>query len=179
MSPTSAVPVRPEEAIRAYMAQNKPAVGRLLTGVFEIHSLDEAEKLSTMLALNYPDSNRVASGIWELISNAVEHGNLGIDYDEKARLLTEGRFADEVASRLERAPWRDRVVTVDFRRRPGAIRLKVVDQGAGFDYRRFLKAEPRLDRPNGRGIAIASRLSFDRLTYRAPGNMVIAEVRTP
>jgi anti-sigma regulatory factor (Ser/Thr protein kinase) len=166
----------PEEAIRAYMAANKPAIGRLVSGTFEIRTLDEAEKLSTMLALHYPDQNRVAAGIWELLSNAVEHGNLGIDFDEKARLLETGRYHEEIERRLGLAPWRDRVAVVVFRRTTRQIRLRVTDQGEGFDFNRFLSAEPPMDRPNGRGIAIAARLSFDRLAYRGCGTCVEAVV---
>jgi anti-sigma regulatory factor (Ser/Thr protein kinase) len=161
------------------MAANKPAIGRLVSGVFEIRTLDEAEKLSTMLALHYPDQNRVAAGIWELLSNAVEHGNLGIDFDEKTRLLEAGRYHEEIHRRLDLAPWRDRIAVVAFRRTTRQIRLRVTDQGEGFDFDRFLTAEPPVDRPNGRGIAIAARLSFDRLTYRGCGTCVEAVVLNP
>lgn len=168
-----------EEAIRAYMAANRPAIGRMISGTFEFRTLDEAEKLSTMLALQYPDENRVAAGIWELLSNAVEHGNLGIDYDEKSRLLLAGCYHAEVERRLAGDPWRDRVARVAFDRTAAGIRLRVSDAGAGFDFRRFLAVEPPPDRPNGRGIAIAARLSFDRVTYLGNGSRVVAVVRAP
>jgi anti-sigma regulatory factor (Ser/Thr protein kinase) len=168
--------IAPEESIRAYMAANKPAIGRLVSGTFEIRTLDEAEKLSTMLALHYPDQDRVAAGIWELLSNAVEHGNLGIDFDEKTRLIQSGRYHEEIERRLALEPWRDRVAVVMFRRTTRQIRLRVTDEGEGFDFNRFLSADPPMDRPNGRGIAIATRLSFDRVTYRGCGTCVDAIV---
>ena len=163
-----------EQAIKDFMAARKPAVGRLLSGVFEIRTLDEAEKLSTMLAANYPDPDRVAAGIWELLSNAVEHGNLAIDFAMKSELLRAGTFHEEIERRLAIAPFGGRVARVEFRRSRTRIRLTVVDEGEGFDFRAFLGADMPLDAPNGRGIAIASRLSFDRLTYLGAGNRVDA-----
>ncbi|HXW29128.1 MAG TPA: ATP-binding protein [Xanthobacteraceae bacterium] len=160
------------KAIQDYVASHTSAVGRMLSAVFEIRTLDEAQKLSTMLATNCPVPEKVAVGIWELLSNAIEHGNLEIDYEEKAKLLETGRFEGELARRLRQAPYADRVARVEFRRATKSIRLRVTDAGPGFDFRRFVEADMPMDRPNGRGICIARTLCFDRVTYRGPGNVV-------
>jgi anti-sigma regulatory factor (Ser/Thr protein kinase)/DNA-binding NarL/FixJ family response regulator len=160
------------KAIQDYVASHASAVGRMLSAVFEIRTLDEAQKLSTMLATNCPLPEKVAIGIWELLSNAIEHGNLEIDYDEKAKLLESGRFEGELARRLRQAPYADRVARVEFRRATKSIRLRVTDAGPGFDFRRFVEADMPMDRPNGRGICIARTLCFDRVTYRGLGNVV-------
>jgi anti-sigma regulatory factor (Ser/Thr protein kinase) len=164
----------PDEAIREFIAQNKSGIGRLMFGVFEIRTLEEAEKLSTMLANNYPVPERVSTGLWELISNAIEHGNLGIDYAEKAALLENGDFAGEVARRLVLPKYFERVATVSFRRSKKAIRIRVRDQGVGFDHAKYMSATTFSDGPNGRGILIASKFSFDRVEYRGRGNVVDA-----
>jgi anti-sigma regulatory factor (Ser/Thr protein kinase) len=166
-----------EEAIRDYIASHKSGIGRLVHGLFEIRTLEEAEKLSTMLANNYPVPERVATGVWELISNAIEHGNLEIDYAEKARLLSGGCFTEEVTRRLAMPPYAARVASVEFRRGKTMIRLRVTDQGSGFDFRKYLKATEMSDGPNGRGILIASKFSFDKLVYRGKGNVVDAVIR--
>jgi len=160
------------KAIQDYVTSHKSAVGHMLSAVFEIRTIDEAQKLSTMLATNCPVPEKVAVGIWELLSNAIEHGNLEIDYDEKAKLLESGRFEGELARRLRQAPYADRVARVEFRRATKSIRLRVTDEGPGFDFRRFVEAEVPTDRPNGRGICIARTLCFDRMTYRGQGNVV-------
>jgi len=163
-----------ERAVKGHAAAREPAIGRLVSGIFEFRTLAEAEKLSTLLAANYPDPDRVAVGIWELLSNAVEHGNLAIDFAEKSRLLRSGTYHAEIERRLARPPFGERVARVEFRRSRTRIRLSIVDEGQGFDFRAYLDADMPLDAPNGRGIAIASRLSFDRLTYRGAGNRVDA-----
>lgn len=162
------------ESIQRFVASRKSAVGRMVSAVFEIRSLNEAEKLSTMLAMHYPVPGQVAIGIWELLSNAVEHGNLEIDYDEKTMLVESGSFADEVSRRLNLPRYAGRVVRVEFERTAEAIHLRVIDEGSGFDFARFCDADVPTDRPNGRGICIARRLCFSRLTYRGPGNAVEA-----
>ena len=159
-------------AIQNYVASHKSAVGRMLSAVFEIRTMDEAQKLSTMLATNCPVPEKVAIGIWELLSNAIEHGNLEIDYDEKAKLLETGRFEGELTRRLRQPPYADRVARVEFRRATKSIRLRVIDEGPGFDFRRFVEADLPMDRPNGRGICIARKLCFDRVIYRGQGNVV-------
>ena len=163
-----------ERATKDHAAAREPAIGRLVSGIFEFRTLAEAEKLSALLAANYPDPDRVAVGIWELLCNAVEHGNLAIDFAEKSRLLRSGTYHAEIEHRLATSPFGKRVARVEFRRNRTRIRLSVLDEGQGFDFRAYLDADMPLDAPNGRGIAIASRLSFDRLTYRGVGNRVDA-----
>jgi anti-sigma regulatory factor (Ser/Thr protein kinase) len=145
-----------------------------MVGQFEIQTMEEAEKLSTMLAKQYPDPDRVATGIWELISNGIEHGNLEINFDEKVQLIQSGTYTDEIVKRLTLPKYSERFVLVDFKRIKGAIRLSVSDDGAGFDYAKYFDAAYSPDGPNGRGIVIASKLCFDRVVYHGRGNVVDA-----
>jgi phosphoserine phosphatase RsbU/P len=140
-------------------------------------TLEEAEKLSTMLANNYPVPERVSTGVWELISNAIEHGNLEIDYAEKAELLQNGYFAAEMARRLSLPPYAPRVASIAFHRTKTMIRIRVSDEGPGFDFRKYLRATELSDGPNGRGILIASKFSFDKVVYHGKGNVVDAIIR--
>lgn len=165
------------ETIQDYLTTHKSAVGRMMTGVFEIRTMAEAEKLSTMLATNYPSPERVASGIWELLSNGVEHGNLEIDFEHKAELLERGEFEAEIRRRLSTLPYSERRVRVSFEATENLIRLGVVDQGNGFDYNKVLEGELPTDKPNGRGICVARQISFDSVTYYGRGNEVEAIVR--
>ena len=165
------------DSIQDYIACHKTTVGRLISGVFELRTMDEAEKIATMLGSHCPSPERSAVGIWELLSNAIEHGNLEISQDEKAMLLENGTFVDEIARRLGQSPYADRVARIEFRRTHTAVRLRVTDQGPGFDYEKLFGADAPLDQPNGRGIGVARTMCFDRLTYRGAGNEVEAVVR--
>ena len=178
MKPHAGEPTKlPEEAIRDYLAWHKSGIGRLISGQFEIRTLEQAEKLSTMLANNCPVPEKVSTGIWELISNAVEHGNLEIDFDEKMKLVLNGGLAGEIARRLEMPPFADRSALVEFKRTKTTIRIRVRDEGPGFDYAKYLNPDFSPGGPNGRGIMIATKFSFDKLTYRGRGNIVDAIIR--
>jgi anti-sigma regulatory factor (Ser/Thr protein kinase) len=163
-----------EDAIKEFLASHKSGIGRLMVGQFEIRTMQEAEKLATMLANQYPDSDRVATGIWELLSNGIEHGNLEIDFSQKVELIKSGGYIEEIERRLQMPKYAQRVVEVDFKRTKGAIRLSVCDDGPGFDYSRYFDPSYSPDGPNGRGIMIASKLSFDRVVYQGRGNIVDA-----
>jgi anti-sigma regulatory factor (Ser/Thr protein kinase) len=169
----------PLDSIRSYIANHNPGTGGLLRGDFEIWTLSHAEKLSTMLAMQYPDPDSAAIGIWELLSNAIEHGNLEIDYDLKTTLLRNGQLQEEIERRLADPIYGARVALVQFRRLRRSLKLKVTDQGPGFDHARFTNSAPSTDRPNGRGIFIAAHMSFNRLHYQGRGNVVEATSLIP
>ena len=166
----------PENEAWHDLAARTFAVGRLVSARFEIRTLEQADKLSAMLASQYPVPERVLTGIWELLSNAVEHGNLEIEFEEKSKLMQSGGYPQEVARRLELPCLTDRVVSVRFRRMAKSIRMRVRDEGPGFDFSRYIDA-PMSEGPNGRGILIATKFSFDKVAYRGRGNVVDAMVR--
>ncbi|WP_237152690.1 ATP-binding protein [Oryzibacter oryziterrae] len=161
-------------AILDYVARHKSGVGRMISSVFEIQTMAEAERLATMLATQYPDPEKVSTGIWELLANAIEHGNLEISFAEKSDLLLSGQLSEEIERRLGDPAFRDRYARVEFHRTRRSIRLRVADDGPGFDALAFLGSEPDMTRPNGRGIFIADRFSFHRLRYLGKGNVVDA-----
>lgn len=169
----------PPRAIGRYIGINRSAIGRLVSGIFEISTLTEAERLATLLASCHPDPERLVIGIWELLCNAIEHGNLEIDFATKRELLLSGRYEEEIERRLATQPFASRRVHVAFRRTRHQIRLRIIDAGKGFDHASAMSQGYPLDGPNGRGIAIASKLCFDRITYRGRGNTVEAISRCP
>jgi anti-sigma regulatory factor (Ser/Thr protein kinase) len=166
--------------IRAFLSSHATAIGRLTSARFEIRSFEEAEHLATMLAMQYPDTDRAAFGIWELLANAIEHGNLGIGCGEKAELLRQGRYEEEIRRRMADPVLAARLVTVSFSRRRTSLRLTIVDEGAGFDPTPFLQPATAGEmQPNGRGIRLAAQFSFDDLTYAGRGNQAIATTKLP
>ena len=158
------------------LTRGRSQFGALLSGLFEIRTLEEAENLATLLASNTPEPEKVRIGIWELLSNAIEHGNLGISFEEKTRLLETGHFHEEISRRLGLDRYRDRVARVFFSLGPGSAHLKVSDDGPGFDFHEFMTSEPQIERPNGRGIRLVCQMCFDELAFTGTGNAVEATV---
>jgi phosphoserine phosphatase RsbU/P len=148
------------------------------SGTFRFRTPDEGNSLAVALARTCPRTRFVVVGLSELFTNAVEHGNLAITFEEKASMLAAKRLAAEVEKRLAAPEYRDRRVSVHVERRPDEVRFLIRDEGAGFDWRRYVDLDPaRAFEAHGRGIAMARRLSFDSLEYRDPGNEVLCVVR--
>ena len=149
----------------------------LASARFEFRSLDDAHLLAGTLAGICPDPASVAMGLTELLVNAVEHGNLGISYAEKKRLRESEGWEEEVARRLALPEFSTRTARVIVERGAGMLSFTVEDDGAGFDWQRYLDFDPdRAFDPNGRGIAMARQISFRSLEYSGRGNVVRAEV---
>jgi len=67
--------------------------------------------------------------------------------------------------------------TQSFECDDGELRIAIRDDGAGFDWRRYIEPDPnRIFGTHGRGIAIARRLTFDALEYRGNGNEVTGRI---
>ena len=150
----------------------------LLCSEFQLRTLLEARTLANALSGYYPQPQRVILGISELLINAVEHGNLGISYQEKSRLLQQGGWEGEIERRLSLPENISKTVTVQLERKPHEMSLIISDCGAGFEYTNYLEisAERAFD-PNGRGIAMSRMMSFDTLEYQGKGNQLVAVVR--
>ena len=162
-------------ALQDALERGAEAVATLQEGRFRFRTVTQASALASLLSQACPDAERTVVGLGELLVNAVEHGNLGISYEEKTELLVEGRWSLEVERRLDLPENRGKRVEVRFHKDAERISITIEDEGQGFEWRRFLTISPeRVFHSHGRGIAMASKLSFDRLEFHDPGNRVTA-----
>ena len=145
--------------------------------VFTFQTVEQARDIGTLLANACPDPSATVIGLTELLINAVEHGNLGITYEDKSRLSDSGAWNDEVCRRLAMPEHATKRAEVSFERGAGQLRFTIRDQGRGFDWKRYLQVDPqRAFDTHGRGIAMANRLSFSHIEYRGCGNEVVGVV---
>lgn len=146
-------------------------------GTFRFATLAACLELARALAATCPDPDRTSTGLVELMVNALEHGNLGITYEEKSALADRHAWRTEVQRRQALPEHRAKRVTVTYERLPDRIRFEIHDEGPGFDWRAFAEPDPcRLLDRHGRGILMACREGFDRVDYRGTGNIVVAEL---
>jgi CheY-like chemotaxis protein/anti-sigma regulatory factor (Ser/Thr protein kinase) len=162
--------------VRSRLKQGLSTLRLLRHATFSIRTLAEARDLGTVLAYTCPDPATAVIGLTELLLNAVEHGNLGITYDEKSTMERRD-WQVEVERRLALPEHAGKLVDVEVERTADRVRFTIRDQGSGFDWQRFLEVDPsRAFDTHGRGIAIARRMSFDSLEYAGCGNTVVATV---
>jgi DNA-binding response OmpR family regulator len=111
-------------------------------------------------------------GIEEMIVNAVEHGNLGITFEEKNKAISEGTLANLLAQRGKESDAHGRQVFVTASLTPEAFEVVVRDEGGGFDWRRLpIVAPENLMSFNGRGIFL-TKIYFDEVRYNEKGTEV-------
>ena len=171
---------RQKRELRALIGRQANNLSLLRRGEFSCRTLAEARDLALLLADASMNPGRTVTGYSELLINAVEHGNLGISYAEKSRLLSEGRWLEEVEARLINPDYSSRLVNVVLEKTDVACLVTITDQGEGFDWKAYVEFSPeRVFDLNGRGIAMSKALSFDSLEYVGNGSSVVATVRWP
>lgn len=153
--------------------------------LFSISRLDQCQKLAVYLGKMCPPSRQtgygfseISYGVSELLINALEHGNLGIGYEQKTALLNESRDAwkAEIARRSALPENKDRFVDVYYKHESDKVIVTIEDKGNGFQWEPFLNIDPmRCTDSHGRGIALANSI-FDKLEYSDNGRKVTCTV---
>lgn len=146
---------------------------RMRSSEFGFRTPAQARMISTVVASCFPDPHQVVVGFQELMMNAIEHGNLGIDFEEKRELLRNGTYDDVLLQRLQQSKHLEKEAIISVKKDRRKIKVVIEDHGKGFDWQRFIELRAdRIDAPNGRGIYIAS-LDFDEIRYEGSGNKVV------
>jgi DNA-binding response OmpR family regulator len=165
---------RQKESLLERVRRSDNPFGQLVEGTFRYKTMEEAEFLAVAIANASPVPQK-AMIISEILTNAVEHGNLGITYEEKGAYVANNSMNQEIARRLSIPEFESKYVNLTFRRGEQGITVEVEDQGRGFDFRKYLQMdESRVFDNHGRGIALSSE--FLKLEYVGNGNKVIVTI---
>lgn len=163
-----------KETLRHRLKESENPFKNLEEGSFRYRTAEEAEYLAIRIANASPRPEQ-AMVISELLLNAVEHGLLGITYDEKTDLIANKNLQEEVNRRLKLEENLKKSVQVQILKNEDGMTVTIRDEGKGFDFRKYLVIdESRVFDNHGRGIAIArSILDID---YAGNGNTVRAAI---
>lgn len=150
------------------------------TKTLRFRTFTEARDAAIDLSQHAPVPALAAMGLTEILLNAIEHGNLGIDYNEKASFASPDLWLEEVNRRLMQKDNINKYVECIAEATPSMIKFTVTDQGCGFNWHDY-KSVDKIHRmnKNGRGILIAYELGFDELNYVDPGNKVECIIYRP
>ncbi|MBF0546884.1 MAG: response regulator [Candidatus Riflebacteria bacterium] len=114
-------------------------------------------------------------GLVEIITNSIEHGNLGISFQEKREFLNNNpkNYLDFVTERDQMEPFRSRRTQIEFAMNSATCEWTISDQGDGFDFKNLPDpTDPEnLLQEHGRGILL-SKFYFDEVEYQEKGNVV-------
>ena len=159
------------------LEQTKLTMGMLSSALFKFKNLEEARSIASLVSNACPDPEKIVLGLTELMVNAIEHGNLGITYDEKSALNKKGTWLKEINARIQLEQNKNKVATINFQRHTDKIEITVIDQGDGFDWKSYMDFDPnRVMDNHGRGIAVANKISFSSVEYQGKGNKVCTQL---
>jgi len=109
----------------------------------------------------------------EIMINAIEHGNLGLTFEEKSQALSDNTYFEIIRNRQLQT---DKKVHIDYSVNGERVVYVISDEGEGFNHEQFhVKEDPDSgdDIPvHGRGITMTKN-TFDVVTYNKKGNHVM------
>ncbi len=165
------------KGLKKQLSESQNPFANMQRGTFKLQTLEESQKLSLLIA-NASETPERALLICELLNNAVEHGNLGIGYEEKTKLIEENNLMAEIQLRLLLPGYKNKFARVEVSRESKSFKVLVEDEGAGFDYTKFLDFDAaRIFDNHGRGIAMAK--SMLDIHYLEKGNKVEVIIPLP
>lgn len=141
--------------------------------------------LGRELRLHYPGSDIPLTepklALYEALANAVEHGNLEIDYDDKTRALEqEGTVSALIERRRRDARFRDRKVRIDASYGRTKAVWTITDEGRGFHHQDVEETRRLGDTSalHGRGILLMKHY-MSEVVWNDVGNKVRLVLEIP
>ncbi|MCX7633771.1 MAG: ATP-binding protein [Turneriella sp.] len=151
---------------------------RYVIGNNIMHAEILSQKISERLSRYFADPmvNTLRICFREMLINAIEHGNLGITFEEKSRAMESGDYMEFLLARQKDPKYAHRQVVVDYLINSRTLIFRITDDGEGFDHKAFLEQITKEDHisflEHGRGILLA-RSVFDKVVFNEKGNQVI------
>lgn len=124
--------------------------------------------------ISLEDRDGLHMTLMELLTNAVEHGNLDISYEEKTQWLMNGGDMMELLKKKSEDPkYKDRKIRISYAIHKKASAFRIEDDGDGFDWKAMLekKAKETETGTHGRGISLSQQY-VQKLVYNEKGNQV-------
>jgi len=124
------------------------------------------------------DKSVLTMAIFEMLINAIEHGNCGIGYAEKSAWLEQGKNIGELIEQKCQDPAvAARRVTFEYSFTPESARFFIADEGTGFDWKQFTDTSHKTGvfELHGRGIFMTKGFTRN-LLYNKEGNEVSFEI---
>jgi CheY-like chemotaxis protein len=145
--------------------------------------VDELQQVATQLGLvNQNGRVRLAKSLFEVLRNAIYHGNLELSHAEAVQAEKQSPAAAQaIALRRTQAPYCDRRVHVRAVFSPQEARFIIRDEGPGFDVSTLpnVKQDPsHLSGTGGRGLVL-THMFMDEVSFNPVGNEVTLVKRAP
>lgn len=146
---------------------------RIKNDIFNVERIVYALTKDFVYFLNFQSLEKVRVGLAEMLTNAIEHGNLGITGEEKMHATENGTYYDLVSTRMNDFYYMSRHATFTYYVDALGLKMSLEDEGEGFNVNSLPDpTDPEsLLKLHGRGILI-TRMYFDEVKYNDKGNLV-------
>lgn len=166
-----------QKELRHEAEQTRATMRLMDSGYFTFKTLKDARSLASLISGAFPDPEKVVMGLSELMINAIEHGNLGLNYKDKSGLINNGTWEQTINELQQSWEHRNKYAEVIIKTIDNKLQVYITDMGNGFDWEPFMEIDTnRAYATHGRGIAMARLMSFDEIRYVGSGNQVIATI---
>ena len=139
--------------------------------------LQDVREYFDYLEIDFMIAENLAFALYELLMNAYEHGNLGIDFELKDKLMQEDNYDEFLKDHSQVPENLNKNIEIKVLKHKATprecLQIRIIDEGEGFNvaeifkYLNFKKAL----KYNGRGILMSENLS-DGVFYNFKGNEV-------
>jgi len=123
----------------------------------------------------YGNVDDLMVSITEVLRNAIEHGNLGITYEEKQEAVLSGNYERLLEERSKDEKYRNRKIYIHYKLDEDKVMIRIRDEGDGFDwkkmYRKLKRTTKHSHKPTGRGLIIV-KMGIDKVYFNDKGNEV-------
>ena len=113
----------------------------------------------------------------EALINAIEHGNLEVDYNKKTELKHKGgNYWELLIKECNEEHIQKRKVYIDYFLEEDKVRYNIKDEGSGFDWQKYIKEDNDFSKNitsslHGVGLQMVKN-TFDTISYNETGNEV-------
>lgn len=118
---------------------------------------------------------RIQLGLQEAVINAIEHGNLEIDFDAKTNLKKrDGNYWDHVLDCCNKKYLEDRKIKIQYYLLPNCVKYIITDEGKGFNWRNYssLTSDHNLIR-DYHGVGLTMLKDIFEISFNEKGNKII------
>ncbi|MBR4374212.1 MAG: cyclic nucleotide-binding domain-containing protein [Treponema sp.] len=137
----------------------------LVSYLYNTNRIGEEERFNLQMSL------------MELLTNALEHGNLEISYAEKTEwMMSGGDMMELMQKRASMSEFMDRKIYIEYQIGKTMSKFTIRDCGEGFDWRKAMEAKADDEELHGRGIGLSKSLVLN-LSYNEKGNEVSFEIK--
>ena len=162
-----------ETATASVTPVNLSKTFKIKNDIFNIEKIVFALTKDFVYFLDFSSLEKIRVGLSEMLTNAIEHGNLGITGDDKLHATEAGTYYDLVNERLAEDKLNSKLVTFSYKIDNDGIVMDIIDEGKGFNVEELPDpTDPEsLLKLHGRGILI-TKMYFDDVSYNEKGNHV-------